>query len=298
MFLGHQNDIKDNHWNVLPQTNNTTTLLNDNGTYKLQDNICHHQGSRLREGTGAGLNVICPYHAWSWDSKGSPLGSGTVGHSRGSEQCVNVHNLNTKPVYNWSGFLFDEMVPLDDVDISGNYKLMEYRRDIVKSNFVPIMDVFLDIDHIPIVHPNLYAAIDVPSAKDIVWKSWAGGSMQYVPVTEKDNSSWAKLAANKKIPYGALWIAQYPHTQFEWQPGAVFIQVSEPRGVDETVCHIFKYRDYNFNDETWEINETIWETAWLQDCQQAAKLEPGWRLRQDYLEQEKLNYRTFLEGIK
>lgn len=294
MFLGHQNELENNQWKVLEQSGKTKTLVNDNGSYRLQNNICLHQGSRLREGTGTGLNVVCPYHAWSWNKDGKPLGSGTVGHSRGSEKCTNSEPLTTKNVYSWSGFLFENPVPLDDVDISGNYRLVEYRQDRVKSSFAAIMDLFLDIDHIPVVHPELYTAIDVPTAKEIEWKTWPGGSIQYVPTLAGSNPEWAELAAGKKNPYGALWLAQYPFTQFEWQPGAVFVQVNQPVSDAETISHIFKYKDIDFGEKNWSINERVWETAWEQDKRQAELLEPGWRFRQDKLEKEKIIFRKFL----
>lgn len=295
MFLGHTKEVDAGFWKVLEQSGQTKTLLNDNGTYKLQDNICLHQGSRLRQGQGKGLNVVCPYHAWSWNREGIPIASGTVGHSRGSEKCANTENLTTNSVFEWSGFLFQNPVELEDVDISGNYQLVEYRQDRVKSSFVAIMDLFLDIDHIPVVHPALYAAIDVPTAKEIDWRTWNGGSVQFVHSLEGANPEWAELAAQKKNPYGALWLAQYPYTQFEWQPGAVFVQVNQPTADNETVSHVFKYRDLDYSEQNWKINEEVWETAWAQDRAQAELLEPGWRIRQDKLEKEKLVFRKFLQ---
>lgn len=295
MFLGHINELSSGQWKVLEQSGKTLCLTNDNGLYNLQDNICLHQGSRLREGSGSGLHVVCPYHAWSWNKEGIPVASGTVGHSKGTKHCKNDRNLRTEAVHNWSGFLFEKSLPLEDIDISGNYQLVEYRQDRTKSSFIAIMDLFLDIDHIPVVHPALYSAIDVPSAKEIEWKTWSGGSIQYVPTLEGANPEWAELAAQKKNPYGALWIAQYPFTQFEWQPGAAFIQVNQPVSDNETISHVFKYKDLNYSDRNWQINEEVWETSWSQDRAQAERLEPGWRFRQDKLEQEKIVFRKFLQ---
>ena len=294
MFLGHTSEVDNGHWKVLPHMGNTKTLVNDNGAFALQHNICLHQGSRLRQGTGQGLNVICPYHAWSWNRHGSPLGSGTVGHSAGTKKCANTESLPTATAHNWSGFLFEHAVPLDHIDISGDYELVEYRQDTVPASFVAIMDLFLDIDHIPVVHPELYAAIDIPTAKQIQWKSWPGGSVQYVDTLEGSNPEWAALSAQKKTPYGALWVAQYPYTQFEWQPGAVFVQVNQPVSDTETVSHVFKYRDRNYSEQNWQINQQVWETAWEQDRAQAALLEPGWRSHTNKLEPEKVTYRQYL----
>ena len=294
MFLSHSSELQPKQWKVLDQSGKVTTLLNDDGEFKLQDNICLHQGSRLREGTGNGLRVVCPYHAWSWSHKGIPIANGTVGHSKGSEKCINDRNLRTELVYDWSGFLFQNSVPLNDVNISGDYELVEYRQDHVNSSYIAIMDLFLDIDHIPVVHPELYSAIDIPNAKDIMWKTWAGGSVQYVSGVDGANPDWAESNLKNPTEYNALWVAQYPFTQFEWQPGAVFVMVNQPVGEDKTISHVFKYRDRNYSEQNWQLNQQVWETAWAQDRQQAERMEPGWRYHQARLDAEKQVFREFL----
>jgi phenylpropionate dioxygenase-like ring-hydroxylating dioxygenase large terminal subunit len=295
MFLSHCNELEVNHWKVLDQSGRTQTLLNDQGQYCVQDNICLHQGSRLREGTGSGLNVVCPYHAWSWTHRGIPIASGTVGHSKGSEKCVNDQALRTEPAHDWSGFLFQNPVPLADVDIAGDYELVEYRQDHINSSYIAIMDLFLDIDHIPVVHPKLYDEIDIPNAKEIEWKTWPGGSIQYVSGVPGSNPDWAESNLKNPTEYNALWMAQYPFTQFEWQPGAVFVMVNQPVGEDKTISHVFKYRDRNYSEQNWQLNQQVWETAWAQDRQQAELMEPGWRYRQDRLDPEKQAFRRFLQ---
>lgn len=291
MFLAHKNDIKENCWRVLDQIQRTQVLLNDNGQYRLQSNICHHQGSLLRTGQGRGLASVCPYHGFSWDRNGQPVGVGTVGHANGASPCANDRALLEQPVYEWSGFLFSEPIP-SKINVSGNYQLAEYRVDRVRSSSVPIMDLFLDVDHIPLVHKGLYDNIDIPSVSNIRWENWAGGSVQYVP---KEGSTWV----DHDLDYGALWLAQYPGSMFEWQPGAVFITVAEAVDDRNTDVHVFKYQDRNYSDSVWKTNQDIWETAWRQDCEQSQRLEPGWRtVGINHLDPEKQYFRQYLERNK
>lgn len=279
MFLGHRNDIITNCWKVLPQFNSTQTLLNDNGQYFLQSNLCPHQGSLIRTGAGNSLTATCPYHGWSWNSKGNPRGSGTVGHSAGSVECKNTAQLTRTPVVEWSGFMFNSNYEIPvDFDISGDYKLEEYRQDIIQANYIPVMDLFLDIDHIPIVHPGVYDLIDIPNVKDITWKSWNGGSMQTVSEGK------------------AIWLALYPGVMFEYQPGAVFVMVNESIDSTTTKSHVFKYRDYSYSYGQWVTNNNVWEMAWKQDREQAERLEPGWRtIPLENLDQEKIKFRQWNE---
>lgn len=276
MFIAYQTEVKPNSWKVLPRFNNTKTLLNKDGQFLLQSNICPHQGSLIRQRTGTDFAPSCPYHGYTWDQDGNPKGSGTVGHSIGTMKCPNTTALSTEPVYNWNGFLFSVPIPVD-VNISGNYRLEQHRKDHIKANYVPIMDLFLDVDHIPLVHKGVYNKIDIPDVKDVKWKSWDGGSAQFVKEQK------------------ALWIALYPNVMIEYQPGAVFIMVNESASDTKTISHVYKYRDMNYTDEQWSTNAVVWEQAWEQDRTQAELLEPGWRtIPTENYDQEKRNYRGWM----
>ena len=280
MFIAYENEVEPSSWRVLPQYKNTKTLLNRNGEFQLQGNVCPHQGSLIRQGTGTGLAASCPYHGYTWNQDGQPQGSGTVGHSKGTTKCPNTTPLTTDYVCNWNGFLFDAPIPVS-ADIAGDYKLEEYRQDRIKANYVPIMDLFLDIDHIPLVHKGVYNKIDIPDVKDVEWKSWWGGSAQFV------------------IGQKAIWLALYPGVMFEYQPGAVFIMVNEAVSDTETISHVYKYRDYNYDHQTWITNSAIWEQAWAQDRAQAELLEPGWRtIPTENYDQEKRNFRGWIWNQK
>lgn len=276
MFLAHKSDLAEGQWRVLEQTQGRQVLVNDQGRYYTQSNICPHQGSRIRCGHGEIGSVSCPYHGWSWNQDGQPRGSGTVGRNPGSTACRNVHPLETKPAYEWSGFLFSKPVPAE-LDISGDYELVEYRQDHIKSSRVPVMDIFLDIDHIPIVHPGVYDQINVPRVDNIVWQTWDGGSIQMVPGVSDTDPVWSEFVKGRGLTHSAAWLALYPDTMFEWQPGAVFIMVNQALSDTETRSHIFKYRDRSYSQENWLINERVWELAWQQDCEQSEFMEPGWR---------------------
>jgi phenylpropionate dioxygenase-like ring-hydroxylating dioxygenase large terminal subunit len=297
MFLAHINDIPKDTWKVLEQFQQEKTLLNDNGKFFLQSNICTHQGSRIRQGSGSNLNARCPYHGWTWDKTGSSKGSGTVGHSTGSSLCKNTYPLETTEVYEWSGFLFSEPVPVDRL-IDGDYKLVEYRCDTINASYIPIMDLFLDIDHIPLVHPGVYKRINVPDVEDITWKQWTGGSAQFVVGSAVD-TGFDKFIKGKGLAYNAIWLAQYPDTMFEWQPGAVFVMINEPLNSTQTKSHVFKYRDFNYPEENWKVNEEVWETAWQQDKEQAERMEPAWsRVKLENLDKEKQIFRAWLNEHK
>jgi phenylpropionate dioxygenase-like ring-hydroxylating dioxygenase large terminal subunit len=264
MFLAHKSSITELSYKVLDQYQKKKVLVNDNGVYKLVSNICTHQQSLLSITDGKGARV-CPYHNWSFKLDGTPLTSG-----RTEYYCKNTENLKTEPVYEWNGLLFDSLVEFDiDVNLN-NLVLLESRVDVVNASPNIIMDLFLDVDHIQTIHAGVYDLIDIHNT-DVEWKYYNNGSVQ-------------------TVKEGARWIAVYPNTMIEWQRGSMFITVAIPSGEYSNV-YVFKYMDKNYVDD-WKLNESVWETAWSQDKNQAELLI---EFSQQNLEQQKIHFRDFLK---
>ena len=282
MFLGHINELGDKdskRWKTV-EYDKSRIVVNNKGNYSIRSNVCPHQHSLIKT-TVMGDNIasVCPYHGWSWDEDGNPKGNGTVGHAPHSSQCKNTQPLKDDPIYLWNGFMFTAGVGFYDLDISGNYK--------IDANIVPIMDLFLDVDHIPVVHPKVYDKIDIPRVDHVQWRT------SYM--------SSAQIVKDTKGKLGALWVALYqsPNVMFEWQPGAVFVMVNEQITDSVTQCHIYKYKDINKPNKLWKLNEEVWEEAWQQDREQAELLEPHWRTTPtENLDDEKQRYRYLTNRSK
>jgi len=87
----------------------------------------------------------------------------------------------------------------------------------------------------------------------------------------------------------AAWIAVYPYTMIEWQRGSLFVTVAENQNTDQSNVHVFKYTD---NSEHWPLNNTVWETAWKQDRDQAELIS---EINFENLEYQKRHYRNYLK---
>jgi nitrite reductase (NADH) small subunit len=44
-------------------------IYNVDGTFYATSNVCLHRGGPLGQGLLQGQEVMCPWHAWSWDVK-------------------------------------------------------------------------------------------------------------------------------------------------------------------------------------------------------------------------------------
>jgi nitrite reductase/ring-hydroxylating ferredoxin subunit len=232
MFLSLTQDLNNNQVKPLSQFNNHKTLSKVDNIVKLMSNICPHQNSILTKNKCDTL--VCPYHGLKFSADGVGQDSEYV--------------LDTQSVYDISGMLFS--VPLNfsyPIDLS-SMVLVEERIDFVKTTPEIFMDVFLDIDHIPVAHPGVYDKIGITDISQIEYDFFDQGSYQFVYTGDQ---------------LTALWTAVYPGTTIEWQQGALFVNIAV-EATDGIVVTILKYQDSNYSN-MWELNEQIWEQAWKQD---------------------------------
>jgi nitrite reductase/ring-hydroxylating ferredoxin subunit len=269
MFLAHKNDIKYGEYKVIEHLDSKFVLVNDS-SLKLISNICPHQGSLISQGVGSGKRT-CPYHSWTFDLSGNPVTSGRTAH-----YCKNLDPLETKEIYEFNNLIFSRPVKLDHFvkDDLSTMQLIESRIDKVDAHYTTIMDLFLDVDHIETVHRGVYNQIGLDNINDVSWKYFEDGSLQIVG--DRDNP-------------GAAWLALYPYTMIEWQPGALFVTVSVPKN-NVTDVHVFKYSN---NRDLWSLNQDVWELAWAQDKQQAERIVKS---SSNNLEESKTHFKNWLDG--
>lgn len=265
MFLAHTSDLFQENYLVLEQYDKEKILIKDN-SFHLISNICPHQGSLISMFHGSG-NRICPYHSWSFDIKGNPLTSG-----RTAKTCKNTIPLKSFEVFEWSNLLFDKQLDFNQTIDCDNLILKEFRIDIVKTNYVNILDLFLDVDHIPSIHQNVYEKVGIQI--DVVdWEFYKEGSIQRV----KNNN--------------AAWITVYPNTMIEWQNGHLFITVALPEINNQSKVLVYKYAD-KLSLDTFNINNDIWEIAWSQDKEQAERIK---HVNNKNLEIQKILFRKYIQ---
>lgn len=289
MFLGHKNDLNDREWIVLNQCKDWA-LVRSGEKYYLMSNVCPHQGSYLKGVNGKNMRV-CPYHGWSFNIDGDPVGSGTT-----ESRCKNTFNLETKEVFEWNGFLFSEPHDLELTFNTSKIILEEKRTIEVNCNHVHTMDLFLDVDHIPVVHPKVYDKINTPDVRKVEWILGANTATQIVPNTMNYDNEFTEtlLDEDRENKYGAAWLSVYPHTMIEWQPGAWFITVVTPKDDTNSFIEVYKYRDSRYSLKNWSINSRVWEEAFKQDVEQSEKIKKNYFLENN-LEVEKLHFRNWIK---
>lgn len=263
MYLGHTSELPEHYKKPLPQYSNKKLLANNNGKYSLMNNVCPHQGSQIISEPQRQLR--CQYHGWSWDDSGGPVDSGTTSmcnssHVAKKETFIQNSLITSLPI---------DISCVDYVDLS-YMRLMEHRVETVKTDYRNIIDVFLDVDHIPIVHPGVYTQTGVADRAEVEWKYFDWGNIQLVRRTGQNSPEYqATLLGIDEEKLSAFWVTIYPYVTIDWQAGSLFVMCCVPKGENTCETVIYQYRDIRYGDENWRINKNIWETAWIQDKHQA-----------------------------
>lgn len=261
MFLGHLSDLEVGSHCVLAQLNNQYVLSKTDTGPQLISNVCPHQESLISEKDGQG-GRICPYHGWSFDVNGNPIGSGTT-------KCKNENSLSAIEIFNWNHLLFSQPVDLKHSADLTHMRLQEKRIDYVNADYRNVVDLFLDVDHIPLIHKGVYEKIGLRNIRDVDWEFYNNGSIQVVTRND-DYFNDHIIESDRK--YGAFWLTVYPNSMIEWQPGSLFVTVAVPSDNKLTKVIVYKYKDLRYSEESYDINQFVWETAWQQDKDQAEKL--------------------------
>ena len=271
MFLALTQDVQTDQIAPLAQYDNRISIAN-NGSFSLLSNICPHQNSRIAKCKTDHLQ--CPYHGLKFDLCGNGVD--------------NTYSLETWPAYQNQTMLFDQHVSCTFPIDTQHMALTEYREDIVRASPSIIMDVFLDIDHIPVAHAGVYDQIGITNTNDITWSTFENGSIQFVPAQENIEMHQDDYRYN----LGACWMAVYPGTMIEWQPGALFITVAH--SIDETTSRVqvYKYKDNRYWEEAWDLNSRVWEEAWAQDRELAESIV---HLPVENLDDLKQHHRVWLQ---
>jgi phenylpropionate dioxygenase-like ring-hydroxylating dioxygenase large terminal subunit len=285
MFLAHVNDLECGFKKPLSQFANKKFLSNVDGDFTMSGNVCPHQGSLII--SKKQQDTICQYHSWSWDNKGNPTGSGYT------KICNNI-NLIQQPVYVENNLIFSQPVDLSlikNIDLS-HMKLMDERTDVVNADFRNVVDVFLDVDHIPVVHKGVYDSVGIQGVPEIEWTYYPWGNIQLVSRNIKNKEFDDTLLGIDEERAGACWVTVYPYTMIEWQPGILIVTIANPDNSKSNVS-VFKYKDSRYSEENWNINSRVWEEAWMQDKHQAESIVRNLENTAN-LETSKIHFRKWL----
>jgi phenylpropionate dioxygenase-like ring-hydroxylating dioxygenase large terminal subunit len=134
------------------------------GALRAMSNVCRHRMSTLLEGRGNTRNIVCPYHAWTYNLDGSLRGAPAMDQNKGF--CKADYSLPDIRCEEWLGWIFVTLNP--DVppvarqlakvaELVGDYDMANYTETFFEThvwdtNWKVLAENFMESYHLPVCH--------------------------------------------------------------------------------------------------------------------------------------------------
>ncbi len=172
-------------------------LVRDGAELRMFANTCRHRGHELlpEGGSSQRRSVVCPYHAWSYDSRGRLLSA--PGFRNDERFDPSAFGLVELPVQAWEGWVFGHGVhPAGSPEVPSFDEHLGALRDLVEpyapgrlvladrhsyevaANWKVIAENYHECYHCPLIHPELCQVTPPDSGVNHrLPGAWVGGSM-------------------------------------------------------------------------------------------------------------------------
>lgn len=305
-YIGHEKMIPNvGDWYALPQDGHSRILVRNEQGVELISNVCRHRQAlmlgdhsvdsdpcAIRRGNlrATGGRILCPLHAWTYDSHGL-----IVGAPKFPERPC--RNLPRYTLFNVGGFLFEgerdpaaDISPLFDrpeMDF-GDYELDYVEAHPCQCNWKTFIEIYNDDYHIASFHPGLRRYVH---SGGLSWEYGDWYSLQRIAVapnlaragTDAYRAWHEGLMAHfggHSPDFGAIWASYYPTHMIEVFPHALVLSTLYPQGVHETLNVIEFYYPAELrqtNRELCEAHRAAYMETALEDDEIAERTDAGRR---------------------
>ena len=139
-------------------------MRGDDGQVRALSNVCRHRGMPIAAGRGSGKRISCPYHAWTYDTRGRLIGAPHMNDRAGFDRAAVCLPEFRSEI--WQGFIFvtlDAETPalaprLTELDaMVGNYHFDEMilryvAEGVWETNWKCLMENFMEGYHLSPLH--------------------------------------------------------------------------------------------------------------------------------------------------
>ncbi len=215
-------------------------------TVRALRDVCTHRGAQLLEGDGGQLGrlcLVCPYHAWTFDSAGSLLRA--PGMPEGFVR--RDHGLHTGAATTRGGVIFvrktgpgpgPPVPPWLAPESLAPLRRARRRTWEVAANWKLLAQNFQESQHFATVHPALESRTPAAQSTSLVGDGWLGGTMTLRDDLETVSRSGKTLGrpflvppAHRRLVRDALL---FPNVLTSLQPDYLLTYRLHPLGVDRT----------------------------------------------------------------
>jgi choline monooxygenase len=303
-YVGHQLSVQgEGDYYALPQEKEGRVLLRTRRGVELISNICRHRQAVMLKGRGsilanpgAGGNVVCPLHRWTYSGGSSSTAGSLLGAPHfAQDPCL---SLNNYPLQEWNGLLFE----VNGTDVEQELEGMTLRSKLdftgmvldrvelheCNYNWKTFIEVYLEDYHVGPFHPGLGNFV---TCDDLRWEFRKDFSVQTVgvanrlgkygsPVYERWQRALMNYRQGQAPERGAIWLTYYPHIMVEWYPHVLTISTVHPISVDKTLNMVeFYYPEeiIAFEREFIEAQQAAYMETCIEDDEIAERMDAGRR---------------------
>ncbi|MDH4278599.1 MAG: ring-hydroxylating oxygenase subunit alpha [Acidimicrobiia bacterium] len=222
-------------------------------------NVCKHRAHELVAGEGRLRNLVCPYHAWTYDLTGRLTAARHTRHLVDFD--IGAICLDEVSVTEFAGFVFVNLDPGAEplTEASGGLagEIVEWAPDVadltfahrlnytIRSNWKNVVDNFLECYHCHVAHRDFVSLVDM----DTYTVTTHGIYSSHMAEAGKAVNSAYDVSAATVTDHAVWWL--WPNTCLMRYPGRGNLIVLKiiPAGPDLT------YETYDFFLETADPNE-------------------------------------------
>jgi phenylpropionate dioxygenase-like ring-hydroxylating dioxygenase large terminal subunit len=197
----------------------------ENGEAHVFLNYCRHRGAEPAQGAGNARRFSCPYHAWTYDTKGCLVGMPL--RDRHKTLDLTKFSLVELPSEERHGFIWVVLTPGHAIDVAAHLGAfdgeiaalgcdrMKYYSAIPETrlgaNWKAVSEGLLESVHAPHVHPGTFGTNPQAMGVDLATYDLIGGHIRYtLPMFTREDA--AKLRATPEAEWqpeknlGSVWV--------------------------------------------------------------------------------------------
>jgi len=146
------------------------TIRGRDGSIRSFSNVCLHRMMRLLDGQGHCSRIVCPYHAWTYDTDGTLVGAPHM--KRSTDFNPRDHSLPEIRTEIWEGWVYitlnndapsvaDSLAPL--LPVVADYRMADYIPCVTEdftwnTNWKLLTENFMEGYHLPVAHRKTVGA--------------------------------------------------------------------------------------------------------------------------------------------
>jgi choline monooxygenase len=224
------------------------TIRERDGKLRSFSNVCLHRMMPLLEGRGTCTRIVCPYHAWTYESDGQLLAAPHMKRTPGFE--ARAHRLPELRTEIWEGWIYvtlDESIPSVATllaplrDVVAPYAMAGYVPVVTqdhtwKTNWKLLTENFMEGYHLPVAHRKTVGAWFPVDDTEFPEASFDG--FTYQTFTKKEDATYGRAhAANTRLKghwrFTSILPTVFPAHMYVLAPDHLWYLTLRPKSIGE-----------------------------------------------------------------